>query len=173
MNEKEFLDFIATPEGSALLEKQKSGLVAKNTELLAEIRTLNGRLTEATERASGAAEQLEAERRAVAAMAIDKALEHKLESLKAKPETLKAAILQLKTEHNFTVKADGDDRRGIVTDADGNEIPLDEFAENWANSESGKGFILNGNSGGGATGSTGSFNDSDSVAFRQAMGLKS
>lgn len=171
MNEKEFLDFIATPEGSALLEKQKSGLVAKNTELLAEIRTLNGRLTEATERASGAAEQLEAERRAVAAMAIDKALEHKLESLKAKPETLKAAILQLKTEHNFTVKADGDDRRGIVTDADGNEIPLEQFAENWAQSE-GKGFILNGSSGSGAPGSHGAIVDSDATAFRQAMGLK-
>lgn len=81
-------------------------------------------------------------------LVIDRGMEEALDGAKISPALKKAALALIKSEHPPEI--DGDGKATI----DGK--PLADFVSAWAKSETGKAFVINGNSGGGAGGGGGS-----------------
>lgn len=78
-------------------------------------------------------------------LVIDGGLSDALDGIKINPALKKAALAMLKSEHGVDL-----DDNGAAT-IDGK--PLKDFVGEWAKSETGKAFVINGNAGGGAGGS--------------------
>lgn len=78
-------------------------------------------------------------------MVIDGGLSDALDGAKVSPALKKAALALLKAEHSVDLSDDG---KATV-----NGKPLADFVGEWAKSDTGKAFVLNGGSGGGAGGS--------------------
>lgn len=89
------------------------------------------------------------------ALVIDRGLDEALASSKINPALAKAAHALIKAEYGIELSEDG------KATIDGK--PLTDFVSAWAKSETGKAFVLNGNSGGGAAGG-GAAGGSDSAA---------
>lgn len=86
------------------------------------------------------------------ALVIDRGLDEALTGAKVNPALAKAAHALIKAEHGVELSEDGK--------ASINGKPLADFVADWAKTDTGKAFVMNGNSGGGAGGS-GNGNTSD------------
>lgn len=159
MNREAVRDYLTdNDEGRALLEELKAPLLQKRDELLAKVKTLNERLSDAVRRADGADELLAREREAVQHMAVDEALRRELGRVKVHPGHIEAVEALIKARSDIAVKADGQRRYAVIREGD-EETPLSEWLDSWADSEEGKGYVLaRDNSGGGAIGSGDSTN---------------
>jgi len=150
--------WVTTTGGSAWLDSQKAGLIAKRDELLTAQKTANGKIAELELRLG------ETESRALDADAfihrhvVSDALERLLMNTGVadaflpivKKAVLDGYAIQLK-------RADGDFIAcGTIKDADGADVEagLEAIVEAWAKLPEAQQLIVNRNSGGGATGST-------------------
>lgn len=79
------------------------------------------------------------------ALVIDRGLDEALSAAKVNPVLAKAAHALIKAEHGVELSEDG---RATIGGK-----PLADFVGEWAKSDTGKAFVMSGNSGGGANGS--------------------
>lgn len=79
------------------------------------------------------------------ALVIDRGLDEALSGAKVNPALAKAAHALIKAEHGVELDDQG---RATITGK-----PLADFVADWAKTDTGKAFVMNGNSGGGAGGS--------------------
>lgn len=80
-------------------------------------------------------------------LVIDRGMDEALDGAKVSPALKKAALALIKSEHPPEIDADG------KATIDGK--PIADFVAAWAKSDTGKAFVVNGNSGGGAGGGSG------------------
>lgn len=80
-------------------------------------------------------------------LVIDRGMDEALDSVKVSPALKKAALALIKSEHPPELDSEG---RATI---DGK--PIADFVAAWAKSDTGKAFVVNGNSGGGAGGGSG------------------
>jgi len=144
-------------EGKAWLESQKRPLLKKRDELLAELRSSSGRLSELEQRSRQTESILSEERAALAAVLVDKEIVSLLKEKRIYESVIPSVTATLKETYGITVKADGPSRTacGKAKRADGaeSEISLPDIVSAWSKTPEAKEVTPNGNSGGGAQGS--------------------
>jgi hypothetical protein len=159
MDVNELNQWIETEDGRAWADKIKQPLLNKRDELLAELKTANGKLAESEQRSAAAAEELSQERDALSALVVDKELSRILKEAHCMEGAIPGVIAELKESNAITVKADGLNRKavGTITAEDGTtkEAGLAELVSLWAAIPAAKQVILNSSTGGGALGSGG------------------
>lgn len=165
--------------GAADPDKAVAALAAKNAELLNEKRALAEKVRgfeaekaerekaiadaeEATARQKGDFEKIEGNYKTrisalegegylwksrYEGLVIDRGMDEALDGVKVSPALKKAALALIKSEHPPEIDADG------KATIDGK--PIADFVAAWAKSDTGKAFVVNGNSGGGAGGGSG------------------
>ncbi len=137
MNIEELENFINTEEGAAWLEEKKAPLNKKKDELLSEVKTLRADMTELQNSASGANSALQQEREALKELVINRQLDNAMEDLRIHPKLKNAFRSELEEAYSFEVQADGNDRRAVARDKDGNETDLSEVLNTWGRDENG------------------------------------
>lgn len=180
MDINELDKWLETDEGAEWLEAKKAPLAKKKDELLEQVKTLRADLTEVQSSASGANSALQQEREALRELVIDRQLDKAMEGLRIHPKLKNAFRSELEEAYSFEVQADGQERKGIAKDADGNEYDLSEVLEKWGHDENGqitddlRAYQVKGeNRGAGVSGPGDVQTSADpEKAFRKAMGLE-
>jgi hypothetical protein len=157
MDTKELYQWLETPEGKKWGDEFKAPLLNKRDELLAELKTANGKLAELEQRSVATAEELSQEREAMSTFLVDKELARLLREAHVMEMAIPFALTKLKDSHEITVKADGLNRQAVgktkAADGTEQEKSLAEIVTAWAATPAAKQVILSFSTGGGATGS--------------------
>jgi hypothetical protein len=151
MDINELEKWILTNEGKQWTDNQKSGLLNKNSELLAALKETNGKLAESDQRSTAAAEELAGERAALSSLLVDQELSRLLKETHVFEMLIPTVTKELKDRHAITVKADGLKRTpfGIVKGKDGTETEtsLNGIVSAWAETPDGLQSRYNTNTG--------------------------
>lgn len=165
MDIKELEEFILTADGKQWLEaryaENAKGLKDKNGDLLSELKTARGRVSEVEQSLTQTQSELSEERAALSKYFIDDNLSRLLKN-KAVYETLIPSVLQsLKDTHGITLTASGLERKatGKLKNKEGQETEatLEAIVDAWAETADAKQIRLATSTGGGATGSNMSY----------------
>ena len=152
----ELNEFVKTEAGNKWLEEQKKPLLINRDNLLAELKTANGRLSETEQRLVQTAKELSADRSELSKHLIDRELSDLLLNNHAIETFIPLTVQKLKEVNGLTVVADGDDRKVTSKGADGKETPatLRDIVSEWCNDRQNWHLIKGDlNRGGGAPGS--------------------
>jgi len=146
-------------EGKAWLEIQKQPLLIKRNELLAELKSASGQLSELELRSKQTESTLSEEQAALSAVLVDQGLVGLLKEKRIYESVIPSVAATLKETYGITVKADGQNRTayGKIKGAGGEEceISLADIVSTWSKTPEAKEVTPNLNSGGGATGGFG------------------
>lgn len=152
MNLSELNEWLETDEGRQWLEDQKKPLLEKRTELLANVKSLNERLREATQRADDAEGTLKTEREAFRSTLVNNTFDQFIEERVATSfrEGVKSLLSGRLT---IDIEANGPQRTPVVTDGinslplkDGEtELPqrvtLSDYLDRWQETEEASGYL--------------------------------
>jgi len=158
MNTVELEKWLESEEGQQWAEGYKSPLIAKRDELLAEVKNANGRFSELEQRFNSTESELKAERDFISRQVVDKELKYQLEKAGCFDFVIPQVMQHLKDNYVITVAANGQNREaaGVIKKEDGTvqAATLTDILEHWIKLDEAKQVIKNGNTGGGAPGST-------------------
>jgi hypothetical protein len=145
MDIKELEKWSETKDGISWLDGKKAGLIKKNDELLAQLKTVNGGVSELSSRFTETEKQLEIEKAAMRQALLVQPLEKALLDKKVFPVVIPHLKSELIEVYGLDVKnVDGGSRSAIGTiELDGAKVekPLCEIIDLWAQTESAKSYI--------------------------------
>jgi len=145
-----------TDEGKIWLNGQKVPLLAKRDELLSEVKTANGRITELEQRLSQAESNLSESDAFIARNVVDGELEQLLKGAGVFDALTPIVKKAVQDTYGVQIKrANGDfTAYGTIKGADGTdtEAGLEDIVKDWAKQSASGQFIMARNNGGGATG---------------------
>jgi hypothetical protein len=154
MDTNELNIWLETPEGQKWGDEFKAPLLNKRDELLAALKSANGKIAEYEQRSTAAAEELSREREALSALVVDKELARMLKDERVMEPVIPGIVDELKNSYGIAVKADGPNRLAIgKAKGEEREMDLGEIVSSWVATPGAGQVIRNGNTGGGATGS--------------------
>jgi hypothetical protein len=158
MDKEALQNWLETEEGKQWAGEYKSGLVNKNSELLAAIHKSDADMAAINQRLTEAEGNLEAERAITSGYLIDAELTRLLKQANVFEEPIPRIVSAMKSAYGLTVKVDGDNRTaiGMLKNESGEdtEAALDAVVAAWAKEPDSKFFIKCTSTGGGATGSS-------------------
>jgi len=156
MDLNELNSWLETDEGKQWGEQFKAPLLKNRDLLLSELKTANGRLSEAEQRNAQTENDLSSEKAVVSKLLIDHELHRLLNNAHVFLTLIPDVANSLRNAYGITVKASGNDRTamGKLRDKEGSETEaaLEAIVKAWAALPESKSIIRNVNSGGGATG---------------------
>jgi len=157
MDVKELESWLATDEGAAWLESQKTPLLNKRDELLKEISDQRSAVSNGNAKITEYEKSLSEERAIVEKYVVDKELQALLQKAAVYEGLIPEVIKSLKNAYSISIKANGNDRTasGKMKDKDGNEKELDlpAIVQNWKEKPENKALQACLSNGGGASGS--------------------
>jgi hypothetical protein len=145
MDLKELEKWINTDEGKKWLDGKKEGLIRKNEELIKELKTAGGGMSELTQRVTDTEKALGKEKAAMREALLLQPLEKTLLEKKVFPVVIPALKNELIEAYGLDVKeADGGSRSAMgVIEQDGAKMekPLSEIIDLWIQTEDAKSYI--------------------------------
>jgi len=157
MDINELNQWIETPEGTQWLESQKRPLLDKRDELLSQLKSANGKLSELERRNSQTESNLSEERAALTSALVDQELSRLLKQAHVFEVALPSTIAALRETYGIRIQANGPDRKAIGTikeeDEAEKQASLTEIVNLWRQTPEAAQVIENKNNGGGSPGS--------------------
>jgi hypothetical protein len=174
MDVLELEKWVESDEGKAWLESQKRPLLIKRDELLTELKSASGRLSELELSSKQTESILSEERAALAAVLVDQGLVSLLKEKRIYDSVIPSVTAMLKETYGITVKADGPNRmacgRTKETDGKESEISLADIVSTWSKTLEAKQVTPNNNSGGGTPPGRFTFNSSTVPELQKLSG---
>ena len=157
MDVKQLEKWLETEEGRNWIEAQKKPLLENRDSILSELKEASGKLSEMGQRLMETENTLMSEKAVTSKYLIDTDLTALLRKANVFENVIPHTLETLKAAYGLSIKTDGDNRKAIgVLKREGKEIEagLPEIVADWATQPLSKHFIMNMNTGGGATGVT-------------------
>ena len=143
--------WVETSEGKAWLESQKQPLLLKRDELLSELKSASGKLSELELRSKQTENILTEERTALTSALVDQELTRLLKQRNIYESVIPSVAATLKETYGISIKADGPNRKAYGTDGKEAELSLNDIVSAWSKTPEAKQVTPHSNSGGGAT----------------------
>jgi hypothetical protein len=145
MDLKQLETWIETTEGKKWLDSQKEGLLKKNEELIKELKTAGGSLSELTQRVTDTEKQLETEKAAIRQALLVQPLQNSLTE-KVFPVILPHLMNELCETYGLAVKAASDGTRAAIGTVEINgtkvEKTLSEIVDHWTQTDGAKSYLI-------------------------------
>jgi len=155
MDVNELNEFVKSEDGIKWVEELKQPLLKNRDDLLSELKSSNAKLSEAEQRLAQTANELSADRSALAKYLIDDQLANLLLSNHVFEPFVPLTVQKLKETRGLSIGVNGTDRIVTSKGEDGKETPatLRDIVSEWCDDKSNWNLIKSVNRGGGAPGS--------------------